>query len=132
MSEDVQGEVVSLIELLLVPVVETPARGAVAEDALATVEIAVVRPLDLGNDALLARVKIEPVVERLGFKPVAGNLGRDVGPMEIIGPILGTSRTGTQGTQSEQGTHQRERLEQRSSRHDPPPCRQEASELRRV
>ena len=53
-SENVEIEVVAFVEFLLVPVV--PAVGVPeAEHSVATVEIAVVRALDLGDNTLVAR-----------------------------------------------------------------------------
>ena len=67
-------------------------RMAHAEDALAAVEVAVVRALDLGDDPLLAGIQCRTRRGASVLEPVAGDLGRHVGPVQVVGPILGLRR----------------------------------------
>src|SRR5262249_40356412 len=93
-SEDVHGEVHALVELLLLPVVPAVGVAEEAEDPVAAVLVAIIRALDLRDDALLAGIAIPAVVQSVILEAVAGDLRRDVGPVEIVGPVLRLGRPG--------------------------------------
>ena len=66
-----------------------------AEDPVATVEVAVVRALDLRDNPLFAGIEIETVVERAAHKSIGRRLGRHIGPVQVVGPVLGPGRPGS-------------------------------------
>jgi hypothetical protein len=86
-SEDVENEMVALVPFLFVPIVPT-VRMTEAEDPVTAVKVAVVRPLNLRDNPLLARIAVPPVVEPAIFETVARDLGRHIRPVQIVGPVL--------------------------------------------
>src|SRR5262245_60896822 len=104
-SEHVENEVIALVIPLLAPVVPA-VRVPLPEHSVATVEVPVVRALNLGNNTLLPRIEIPSIVEPGILEAVAGDLRWDVGPMQVIGPILGPG-----SAPPEQRNRQRERFE---------------------
>ena len=66
------------------------------------------KPLGV-HDPLFARIAVPPVIQSVILEAVAGDLGRDIGPVEIIGPILRLGRPGSPERDHRQG--QRRRLD---------------------
>ena len=81
-----------LVPLLLLPIVPSVGMAKEAKDPVAAVFVAIIRALDLRDDPLFARIPVPAVVKAVILESVPGDLGRDVGPVEIIGPVLRLGR----------------------------------------
>ena len=106
--EDIQDEVTALIEFLLASIANACAVvPEQSEDAISAVFVAIIRALDLGDNSLFPRITVPTVVEAAILEAVAGNLGRDVRPMERVSPVLRLGRLGATkaGEGERQGQH---------------------------